>query len=221
MNYRLFKLVWLTVAVILVSSCGSRAFSDQDNSLWTASADAPLTFTVTQVQASEVMTKAQVIMTDPSYVDTGIKWMRIQTITPTLIQTYKPISGGMVGFIITCTPDSDNYQICVQGQLYDGLFIAGKDDKQKAMKRVHLLAYLMAQSANMPGNNVLPTPVAPAVLTPAPIILSKGSALPEDLELYMTLIRSQLLAGKYDTAIATIDAFKSAVTDKEKAGPGQ
>jgi hypothetical protein len=217
----------------MISTKISLADTSQDNIPWADSQSAPLSFMVPQVLAPAVMTKAEDLIPQEAGYDHNMIWKAAETITDNLVQTYPPASGGQVGFAITRTDQGTSSQISVAGLIYKGMFIAGPDDNANALKRVHLMAYLLKKYASelstVPVVIAASPAEAPQSPTPAtglpPVVVTQMSApttppgpvLSGDLDQYMELIRSQLAAGKYDVALATIDALKADVADKAKS----
>jgi hypothetical protein len=227
---RLCSTIALILLLVGLVQNNANAFTDQDDMSWIASADAPLTFTVPLSQGSAIMGKAQGLISSWVIIH-GVELvseMKIETVTDSLIQTYNPEYLGDLGFTVTCTVTGSNDEISVNS-LYqsDGAMkgtdasFAGTDLNtmyvNDAGHAAHFLAYLLQQYAA-----TLPTPQsvtasAPTASTAAisDTAISKP-VLPDDLEPYLKLIRTQLANQQYQTALSTINALKSAITDKIK-----
>jgi hypothetical protein len=201
------------------------AFTDQEMSMWHPSGDAPLTFTIPSKQGKAVMAKAQDLISTWTLIPrvAVVRPMKIQTASDNLIQTTKPSRLGDLGFNVTREVTANGDEISVSTQSYyerdetlrdDGLTVVYYKDSVHA---AHFLAYLLQQYAAT--LTVLDQVIAPPSAAAAPAVNSPAP-LPTDLDMYLTLIRQQLAAGNYDTAISTIDALKSAVGDKERASSG-
>jgi hypothetical protein len=156
------------------------------------------------------MAKAQVLIAQWHSIDNGVYPTTIITATNSVIETGHPYvssdtSQPHAQFSVICSTTGDTGSISVAASYYG--------DIQDKHRLDHLLAYLLEQyvttlpagqqtntqseSAAQPTNDSLPT-------------------LPDDLEAYFKLLRSQLAAGQYNTALSTIDSLKSAVMDKQK-----
>ena len=205
--------------IVTILFCGSILFfqspsraglTDEEKKVWGASENASLTFTVPSSEGVAVMGKAQGIVSGWNGYDRYMRGMKIQTVTENLIETYNPIGIGEIGFEVTRTSFPQGDEIAVATLYYTGNPFS--NDRKDAMKRAHLLSYILQVFAK----NMVPLPVAtvPSVSNPS---VPTGSLLADDLELYLKLIRSQLADGKYDSAIAILPAFKSAIEDKQKS----
>jgi len=73
-----------------------------------------------------------------------------------------------------------------------------------------LLSYILQNYAKKLAETPAPAPSITDNSTNAPV-------LPDDLEGYLKIIRSQLSEGKYDLALASLDGLKNVIADKQKA----
>jgi hypothetical protein len=168
-----------------------------------------------------------VIISGWNELDTHMSIMKIQTVTDSLIETYNPTELGYFGFTVSRTVEATGDQIAVNYIYYSGnVFTVGRDRKD-AEKRGHMLAYLLQKYADnlaakpdaapmVPSSSTTPPTLAPPTAPPADA-QAQAPAIPEDMEAYMRLIRSQIAAGKYDAALSTLAIFRSAIEDKQKA----
>lgn len=206
----------ITCLFYAVSQQAVYALSEQEKAMWGASENALTMFRVPSPHGVDVMGKAQGLISEWTSIDKGMNPMKIQTVTDNLIQTYTPTEIGSVGFTVTRSVTGDGDEISVTTLYYTGNIFSMRKDATDALKRARLLSYLLQQYAT-----TLPPPQPPAT-TPTPLDTNSGNALPSlpnDLELYMKLIRSQLAAENYETAMSTIEALRSAVADKQKGKP--
>jgi len=180
------------------------ASSDKEKALLAASANSPLVFTVPFSQASEIMGKAKSLIEHWDRVDSGPFAADIQKAPDNHIWTHVPEFPNEVGFNVTCTVTDSGDQISVA---------ASSLDNQYTVSRGHMLAYLLEQyAATLPAGS-LPN-AGPSGVHREPS--DSLPALPADLEKNLDLIRNQLAAGQYASALSSIDSLKSAVTAKQK-----
>ena len=153
------------------------------------------------------MGRAQGLISQWNSFDRGMSVMKIQTVTDNLIETYNPTDIGNVGFNVTRTTLPEGDQISISTMYYTGNIFSLGEDRKNANKRAHLLSYILQNYAKKLAENPAPTPTTTDT-TPA---------LPDDLEGYLKIIRSQLSEGKYDLALASLDGLKKVIADKQKA----
>lgn len=208
-------LITLVFALICCISLGfttpTLAMSDADKAVWGASEKVDTTFIVPSSQGTLVMGKAEGLLSQWDNYDGGMTAMKLRTISDNLIETYDPDDIHCVGFNITRTTLAQGDQISISTSYYSGnVFTLGKDSKD-AVKRAHLLSYILQVYAK----SLADTPSAPSA--PVATVTKAAPDLPDDLEGYMSIIRTQLAAGKYDLALSSLEGLKSVIADRQKS----
>jgi len=202
------RVSWLVIfcTLMLASIMPAFAMSDADKAVRGASEKVDTSFIVPTAQGANVMGRAQVLISQWNGYDRGMSVMKIETVTENLIETYNPTDIGNLGFNVTKTTLPEGDQISVSTMYYTGNIFSVGEDRKNANKRAHLLSYILQNYSE----KLAETP------TPAPMTTDTAPALPDDLEGYLKIIRSQLSEGKYDLALASLDGLKNVIADKQK-----
>lgn len=188
-----------TVAFGVTGSFG-KGISTQERALLAAAATAPTEFTIPVSQQAAVMGQAQVVIEQWSSLDSAFTAEPVLVGTNNVVRTEEsPNYNCPVGFLVVAANSGNTADVTVTAYTYTA-------HTNSDLVCAHVLAYELQQfAATLPGD-------AHASGTPA---------LPDDVAEDLQLIRTQVAAGDYSTALSTIDSLKTAVLNKQKQGTPQ